>query len=568
MVTSSCALPISPEAERPYLDSCSLERKLNGLSTDEMYLRLQVAKESSVHADDPESLYKESNRLAQDRTDLPILVRAQALEVGLHLLSHLFSFYNQTSRNLQENIQNHPGLHKEYQELNEVIPEYFSFQGYFDFSRERDGEFPSYSHAPRKLRHIILEQAAIDGLSEDVIAPDPHDFSWDPLGMPESYPLGAAVLAYKLSGHAREDKMGAGNPPVEAWENALQWNSVETQKKFKETAGTRVNLAHGLLTNLITTFGHYGPDFEERLDPLEETALGYGKDIMQLWKEADVLPEMFGDQILSSEPRFETLLLALNESRKVYKNRPPLIHTDKDKPPLPVDLDQKTVKESLHILQDVFHYWSAVAASDTIRTIKSVDQEGFSIYRFVDTAGELPSAGWVYIREQAAEEYDDRYEYGRPNFGVDASVSYNVDLNKLSGLRDDMPAVEKGKEDAFSIRVDQEAYAIDEEGNVIRHAMGAHKATALDIGAVLGDEDWKSTKISRILAYGAQLAEGRFATGLNHHRFDAEFTAVVEAARSFVESRLTTTEEMARMQRIGSVGLADVIESEDKTQGV
>lgn len=552
------------EAEPHHVESHGIEQELDGLSLDQMYFRLQMAKESSAHAPDPESLYKESTHIAQDRTDLPVLVRAQALEIGLHLLSQHFSFYDRASPELKEHIQNHPGLYREYQQLNEVIPEYFAFRGYFDFSRERDWEFPSYSHAPRKIKKIILEQAALDGLSEAVVAPDPHDFSGDPLGVPETYPLGVAVLAYKLAGYTREDKMGADNPPTEIWEDALQWNSVATQQKIKETAGTRVNLSHGLLTNLITTFGYYGPDFVERLDPLEETALVYGKDILQLWKVADVLPEMFGGQVLVSEPRFETLLLALNESRNVYKKSTPQLHTDKDKPPLPVDLRKKTVQESLRTLQDVFHYWKAVATSDTVRTIKSVDKDGFSIYRFIDTAGELPSVGWVYIREHAAEEYDDTYEYGRPGAGVDASVSYNVDLNKLSGSRDSIPAIEKGKEDAFSIRVDQEAYNLDEEGNAVRHQTGERKVTALDIGAVLGEEGRKSTKISRILAYGAQLAEGRFATGLNHHRFDAEFSAVVEAARCFVESRLMTAEELARLQRIGLIGLKGNVEPKDR----
>jgi|AntRauTorckE6833_2_1112554.scaffolds.fasta_scaffold00532_8 hypothetical protein len=547
-----------PERETFYSGSVGLEQALDGLSADEMYLRLQIAKESSSKSNEPESFYSESTHIAQDRTDLPVLVRAQALEVGLHLLSHRFSFYNHGSAELQENKRKYPALYKEYEKINEVIPEYFAFKGYFDFSRERDGEFPPYSYAPRKMRQIILEQAALDGLDKDVVAPDPHDFSRDPIGTPESYPLGAAVLAYKLSGNAREDKMGSDNPSLAAWEAALRWNSRDTQQKFIEITGKRVSLAHGLLANLVTTFGRYGPNFEERLDPLEETALGYGGEILQLWKEAAVLPEMFGDQVQSCETRFETLLLALNESRNLYRTRSPLIHTDKDKPPLPVELSQKTVKESLNTLHGVFSYWNAVAASDTVRTVKSVDEGGFSIYRFVDIAGELPPAGWVYIREEAAKEYNDRYEYGRPDSGVDASVSYNVDLNQLPGLGDKIPAIEKGEEDAFSIRVDHEAYDLDEKGSLVRCPMGTRKVTALDIGAILGEDERKSTKISRILAYGAQLAEGRSTTGLNHHRLDAEFTDIVEAARNFVENRRMTPQETAKLQKIGSVGLADV----------
>lgn len=156
---------------------------------------------------------------------------------------------------------------------------------------------------------------------------------------------------------------------------------------------------------------------------------------------------------------------------------------------------------------------------DTKVTKVNEDPE-FYLYRFW-RPGETKNNLSVYIRPEGAETYDNSLEYGRNGEGVEASISFVVDT-----VMEDREVIELGPhrtnmpDNRISIRLDREGVLPDERGKSSsqRDPTQAQGTLSLDVGSVLGRDDWLGTKIGRFLAFGDMLRrEGTGSrTGLNH----------------------------------------------------
>ena len=140
---------------------------------------------------------------------------------------------------------------------------------------------------------------------------------------------------------------------------------------------------------------------------------------------------------------------------------------------------------------------------DTPATLLVSRANGYRLYRFVDNAYRNIS---VYVRPKADIIYDPAMEYGRPGTGVEASISFVVDPILPPGQLLSVGKHRKPEQpdNRISIRLDREGI----EPNS-RDSLGGHRdpmqeqgTLSLDIGSVLGDEAWLSTKVGRLLAWG------------------------------------------------------------------
>ncbi len=203
-------------------------------------------------------------------------------------------------------------------------------------------------------------------------------------------------------------------------------------------------------------------------------------------------------------------------------------------------------------------------------TVKVADSEQFSIYRFNESMpfyGQslTPLATSIYIRSRGSHTYDKSLEYGRPGEGVEASISYVIDTGQ-SG--DTLSEVGKhrgsGDDRRISIRLDREGEHPNERG--IDRGAGNKRdperqqgTLSLDVGSILGNDDWLSTKLGRFLAFGNMLRSDAMGVEmhLNHvtEYFTTEdgdadvFAATAEDLAALLERQRLSVDEIASLYR-------------------
>lgn len=152
---------------------------------------------------------------------------------------------------------------------------------------------------------------------------------------------------------------------------------------------------------------------------------------------------------------------------------------------------------------------------------KVSEADGYGIYRLFSKYGAKPITASLYIRPYGAASYDPTFEYGRNGEGVEASISYVIDPYQPEGeLLEVGKHRRSGPDKRISIRLDREGVLPQQRGlpGVHRDPTQEQGTLSLDVGSVLGDDDWHSTKLGRFLAWGNMLrtsAEGT-TTQLNH----------------------------------------------------
>jgi hypothetical protein len=221
--------------------------------------------------------------------------------------------------------------------------------------------------------------------------------------------------------------------------------------------------------------------------------------------------------------------------------------------------------EPLHLLDTLNKTFKALPTlhyryNPQARTVKVSEADGYSMYRLISTTpngGLIASNVVAYIRERGDAVYDPALEYGRPGQGVEASIGYVVDTDdKASGLMKVGKYRDDGDDARISIRLDREGVAPQERDSDAPHDPTQQQGTlSLDVGSVLGKDEWTSTKLGRFLALGNMLraqANGD-RVGLNHvvdyftpEDGDADiFAGAVAEMKNLFESKRLTAAEIA-----------------------
>ena len=195
--------------------------------------------------------------------------------------------------------------------------------------------------------------------------------------------------------------------------------------------------------------------------------------------------------------------------------------------------------------------------------VTQVNMNGnFKLYRFWQP-GQNRSTVSVYIRPEGDISFDPKLEYGREEEGVEASISFVVDSLVRPGQVIEVGRHRrKSSDDRISIRLDREGIDLSRPESR-RDPTREQGVLSLDIGSIIGDEEWLSTKIGRFLAWGNVLrsrAVGDTAN-LNHSRtyFDEEhgkaLTFASEAHRLieyFQQRKLTKKEVVAHLSGLAA----------------
>jgi len=293
-----------------------------------------------------------------------------------------------------------------------------------------------------------------------------------------------------------------------------------------------------------------------RRDLGDEQAFDYARTLNNLYDSAaglaEVFPSRFGDGIVKGTRTLISNMIPVLASHvsgnfvtggrftlRSGRERQMLLKGDE-----PIQLLQQ--------LDHAFRKLNHAVTSPDARAVLGTNDPGFRQYRFVDAATGLPPTVMLYNRPRGDYRYDEAREYGRPGKGVDASISYIVQLSDDAPIpltRHDQP------DDTISIRLDRETSGdpADPEGVV-----------SLDIGSILGPPEVFGTKIAMLLSRGAEIRmfiedEERpdYDSGLNHVQFywqkqygqDGAFAEASAQVDAQLESKLIYRAGLQRVYR-------------------
>lgn len=207
--------------------------------------------------------------------------------------------------------------------------------------------------------------------------------------------------------------------------------------------------------------------------------------------------------------------------------------------------------EPLRFLDDLsLGYWMAgeIGANQSITPVLACEGEGYRIYRFIDLNGRIPPCSTLYIRKRGSDVYDPAVEYGRPNYGVEASVALSVDVDilrdsihrgKLSGISSIFKD-QAAKHTIICLRNDREGGARTDPH---RKAWEREGTFSHDVATILGSKLSGGTQAGRLLALGNLLSQGPRAN-LNHlpvfpreYGSDDIFAAYAESLEAQMEAK-------------------------------
>jgi hypothetical protein len=134
--------------------------------------------------------------------------------------------------------------------------------------------------------------------------------------------------------------------------------------------------------------------------------------------------------------------------------------------------------------------------TSTIRSVLAEQGNGYSLYRFIDTAPEpqLPPCVSLYIRPQASDIFNTKREYGG-GAGVEASVSLRIDLKllheHLDGLTTKMIGLDStnaANDGVICLRIDRSGVEVElGDGKKRRLPTTPDGTAAHDIASILRD---------------------------------------------------------------------------------
>lgn len=163
---------------------------------------------------------------------------------------------------------------------------------------------------------------------------------------------------------------------------------------------------------------------------------------------------------------------------------------------------------------------TTIESTDTFTTLESdPTKDEFYRYRFWNKNGQaLPVA--AHIRPYGSRSFDSNIEYGRDGEGVEATINFMVASTLEEGEQ-----IELGKhvgaepDERISIRLDREGVNHMEHGSSLDRDPTRDQGTvSLDVGAVIGGDNWQSTKIARLLGLGNMIRSNQLGqtVRLNH----------------------------------------------------
>jgi hypothetical protein len=340
---------------------------------------------------------------------------------------------------------------------------------------------------------------AHDPVSLEHIYPDWHMYSGDPIGMPSLQP----ALGMLLADHLR---------PEHADKAGRFATLIPFMNEVRSIAGSDDFQNHQVKEALRTGGAHdyaryYGEDYNEKIDALlaydapeiSDIVVELDKFFVSSQKLANIFPKAYLQGVLEGAQDLVANSLYAVEAH--YRNGGhtktalPLHH----KPDaLPLELTGDEPLTLLRALNKVITTFDTMKYNDILPAIDIEDK--YAIYRSIGPW----SQSSVYIRPLGAEIYDAAIEYGRNGEGVEASISFVSDPTLQPGeLLEIGKHRRPGPDNRISIRLDREGVRLQDRGSDVQRDPTQEQGTlSLDIGSIIGDDNWLGTKVGRFLAWG------------------------------------------------------------------
>jgi hypothetical protein len=457
-------------------------------------------------------------------------VRAFALERGIKGLLSI----ERNGRQLTDSQQN------TLNRFRHIMPdEYFNGAVQYLLTTPRgDGVWPPDVEAyegsyPLDSYHLayhsfFVRLAENEGIRKELVTPD-LDHSWvvDPIpvatGMFLQNSMQAAnldLLSPAMAEEAMDLFLDLRQPDFEA--KAQLFSEMAKLARYTGAGG----LEHDAPIDFLNTLPEQQRmEYAGTLNGLYESAKGL----------SDMFPEALGEKIVKGA---QGLLADAMFALRAHLQASGQTHAHlelRNGGELPVDFEGNEPLLILQQLDTVFRKLQTTITSESTRSILVAEGEGFQIDRFIDINSSLPSEVTLYTRPYESVNYDNNYEYGRPGKGVEASISYKVQIEDMPTL---LPlSKQAAATNVVSIRLDREHDGV----------------ISLDIGSILGNPASVGTKIGRLLALGNTLRSKvtGVAPGLNHvkdsldqqYGREQEFAYLTELQRHRVQQMRATKKE-------------------------
>jgi hypothetical protein len=466
---------------------------------------------------------------ADETGSASLVVRAQALEVAIDRLEW-------STREGQPDRSD--GLRSRHEDVTTLIPDYKqkSIEARCQFPEDKDMRW--YRKAATRL---IRREGLCE---EEYMYPHWEDFSGDHLEMPSQTPAVAFMLLDRISELSKSGESLPMSNLARLAPLALDINdvvkdvtiSIEDDKRGEIESRARICRIIG-----------YGEDHQEELERFIQSGSKevdiYTTELNELYDATKGLKSIFPPEYADGVEKGAQELIA----NSVYAVKQHLENERSTSAKLPLgdredglslELEGSEPLEVLRALKQSMQTLSNIVTSPEMVTTPVTKATDYRLYRLLDNSGHGQAS--VYIRPWGADIFDQRMEYGRVGEGVEASISFVVDAkDPVKLLRPGKLRRNEPTDDRISIRLDREGVHPDQRGQkgASRDPTTEHGTLSLDVGSVIGNDEWLGTKIGRLLAWGNHLRSQRVGvrTGLNHvtHYFSPkDGQAAVFAARA------------------------------------
>jgi hypothetical protein len=447
-----------------------------------------------------------------------LMVRAQALEFAIDRITPKGSDASPPKGELLDR----------YEELSKLLSPADRLFGLGLQSRD----LGSYNYVPyiskdiRRYVKLIINLADTEGIDRSIMLPDwdNHDY----FEIPANDPSIALVFLSRISELKKKPEGNQENIFLKLTP-LIQELGLDSEGSLLEISDESQDYLEGILRLArITSFESDYTDSEVVEAFLHRSSIReeYVKELNSIYDSAEKLKTAFPAEFaLGVEKSVRGLIansiyaLRYHEYNALTDIRLPL-NTQEEVLHLSLAGD-----EPLKLLRSLREGFNHIYESFNGQAVVRVNSgNGFYHYRFIKTnpaTGTIANNVSVYIRPRGSVSYDNEMEYGRNGEGVEASINFVVEpyaspdkLLEIGKHRGKTP------DDRISIRIDREGVTLSERDTpgIKRDPTQNEGTLSLDVGSILGHDQWLGTKIGRFLAFGNLLRSRHFRefSNLNH----------------------------------------------------
>lgn len=447
---------------------------------------------------------------ADPDSSVSLMVRAKAMDAAIRLLHHARSD-DDTRPWLSE-------LASQQSVLHDIIPNYFDSEVYRNIIDDPSAPKRNTWHAAYHYHMYALCQE--EGLYKATVfdhlcaGEDSGDIYSE---LPDSsIPLAPFMLLDRI--------IGPDSSTVRYMPHRLVRDGLELALDFRSKDYQEALLGQGHFAQFarLARLTHAGGfEHDEPIEYLytlpKDEGMVYAAAFNQLYEAAAGLQDIFPPAV-SQEVVQGARALVANGLFAVSQHHQNNLHTEaeillKNGFGLSVHFEDQEPLDIIRQLTKVFHELQTTVTAPTTGSIVAVNNPGFTIFRLLNTLKPEVPKTMLYLRAFGAPVFDSTFEYGRRGEGVEASISYIVDMSER------LPLLEKRRRSLgnISIRLDREGESAAQL-DLPRDPTRMDGTISLDVGSVLGEETNFGTKVGRLLGWGNMLhaQKAHKEASLNH----------------------------------------------------